>query len=109
MNLALELNDSNFEAEVLKSDLPVLVDFWAPWCGPCRSMAPIIEELSNEYQGKVKITKLNVDQSQEIARRFGIMSIPTLIIFKNGQNVGQTVGLTPKALLAKKLDAVIED
>ncbi|GBF34237.1 thioredoxin [Desulfocucumis palustris] len=107
--MALELNDSNFEAEVLKSDLPVLVDFWAPWCGPCRSMAPIIEELSNEYQGKVKITKLNVDQSQEIARRFGIMSIPTLIIFKNGQNVGQTVGLTPKALLAKKLDAVIED
>ncbi len=107
--MALELNESNFEAEVLKSGIPVLVDFWAPWCGPCRSMAPIIEELSNEYQGKVKITKLNVDQNQEIARRFGVMSIPTLIMFKNGQNVGQTVGLTPKTLLAKKLDALIEE
>ncbi len=107
--MALELNDSNFEAEVVQSKQPVLVDFWAPWCGPCRSMAPIIEELSTEYQGKVKIAKINVDQNQELARRFGVMSIPTLVMFKNGQNIGQTVGLTPKALLAKKLDALIED
>jgi len=108
-DVALELNDSNFEAEVGQSKQPVLVDFWAPWCGPCRSMAPVIEELSTEYQGKVKIAKINVDQNQELARRFGVMSIPTLVMFKNGQNVGQTVGLTPKALLVKKLDALIED
>lgn len=106
--MALELTEGNFEQEVVQSNIPVLVDFWAPWCGPCRAMAPVIDELNAEFQGRVKIAKVNVDQNQDLARRFGVMSIPTLIMFKNGQNAGQMVGLTPKNLLAKKLDALLE-
>lgn len=105
--MALELNESNFEAEVLQSSQPVLVDFWAPWCGPCRSIAPIIEELATEYAGKAKVAKVNVDQNQALARRYGVMSIPTLIMFKAGQVVGQMVGYTPKGVLAKKLEALL--
>jgi thioredoxin 1 len=100
------LNDQNFEAEVLKSDVPVLVDFWAPWCGPCKILGPIVEELAKDMEGKpVKVAKMNVDESQEIPQKYGIMSIPTLMIFKGGEVVDQMVGVTPKDTLAEKLTA----
>jgi len=105
--MALEVNQSNFEAEVLKSSQPVVVDFWAPWCGPCRSMAPVIEELSNDFAGKAKVTKLNVDENQALAGQFGVMSIPTLIFFKDGKAVDTVVGFTPKNKLSEKLNALI--
>ncbi|WP_066637731.1 thioredoxin [Desulfolucanica intricata] len=105
--MALEVNQSNFETEVLKSTQPVVVDFWAPWCGPCRSMAPVIEELANDYQGKAKIAKLNVDENQALAGQFGVMSIPTLIFFKDGKAVDQIVGFTPKNKLSQKLDELL--
>ncbi|OAT81463.1 thioredoxin [Desulfotomaculum copahuensis] len=105
--MALELSEANFDAEVLQSAQPALVDFWAPWCGPCRSMAPVIEELSNEYAGKVKVAKVNVDQNQALAARYGVMSIPTLLMFKDGKVAGQVVGFTPKNVLAKKLDGLL--
>ncbi len=100
----LHVNSSNFKEEVLNSDIPVLVDFYADWCGPCRMIAPAIEELASEYAGKVKICKLNVDDAQEIAMQYGVMSIPTIIVFKNGQNVEQTLGAVPKGQLADMLD-----
>jgi thioredoxin 1 len=100
---ALHLDDKNFEQEVLKSDLPVLVDFWAEWCGPCRAIAPIIEELSTELQGKMKVGKVNVDEAQDLAGNFNVMSIPTLLIFKNGQPVEQIVGAMPKPQLMTKI------
>ncbi len=105
--MTLELNENNFESEVLQSSLPVLVDFWAPWCGPCRSMAPIIDELAAEFAGRVKVAKVNVDQNRDLAGRFGVMSIPTLIMFKGGQVMGQIVGYTPKGVLAKKLESLL--
>jgi len=89
-------DDQNFEAEVLKSNIPVLVDFWAPWCGPCRLAEPIIDELSEEYKGKVKIGKLNVDESQEYPAKFGVMSIPTVILFKDGKEVERKIGFGGK-------------
>ncbi len=100
---ALHLNDKNFEQEVLKSDLPVLVDFWAEWCGPCRAIAPIIEELAGELQGKMKVAKVNVDEAQDLAGNYNVMSIPTLLIFKNGQPVEQIVGALPKPQLLTKI------
>jgi len=106
--MALHLTDANFDEEVVKAGQPVLVDFWAPWCGPCRSMGPIIDELENEFTGQVKIAKVNVDDNHSIAARFGVMSIPTLIFFKQGTVVGQVVGYTPKAVLAKKLESLLE-
>ena len=105
--MALEVNQSNFEAEVLKSSQPVVVDFWAPWCGPCRSMAPVIEELSKDFAGKAKVTKLNVDENQALSGQFNVMSIPTLIFFKDGKAVDTVVGFTPKNKLAEKLNALI--
>ena len=96
------LTDANFETEVLKSPIPVLVDFWAPWCGPCQMQGPIIEELAKEV-ATAKIGKLNVDENQEMARKFGVMSIPTLMIFKNGVVAEQMVGVQPKDELKKKL------
>ncbi|SHK08163.1 thioredoxin [Desulforamulus aeronauticus] len=105
--MALELNAANFENEVLKSDVPVLVDFWAAWCGPCRAIAPIVEQLATEYAGKVKIGKVNVDENRDLAQQFGVMSIPTLIFFKNGQKVDQIIGFTSKADLEKKLEATL--
>ncbi len=103
--MAIEINDASFEASVLKSELPVLVDFWAPWCGPCRSVAPIIDEVASEYSGKVNVVKMNVDESQSTPGRFGIRAIPTLILFKNGEVVDQITGAVSKAnidaLLAK--------
>ncbi|RJQ30649.1 MAG: thioredoxin [Peptococcaceae bacterium] len=106
--MALDLKESNFNTEVLQSALPVLVDFWAPWCGPCRSMAPVIEELADEYGGRVKVAKVNVDENKTLAGSYGVMSIPTLIIFNNGKIVDTIVGFNPKTTLAKKLDKLIE-
>ncbi len=102
-----EFTDANFEAEVLQSSTPVLVDFWAPWCGPCRMLAPSIEQLSTEYAGKVKVGKLNTDDNTDVAAKFGIRSIPTLLIFKDGQVVNQLVGALPKDKIAEQIDRSI--
>ena len=104
---ALHLDEKNFENEVLKSPIPVLVDFWAEWCGPCKMIGPIIDQLSSELQGKMKITKVNVDEAQELAGRFNVMSIPTLLIFKGGKPVDQIVGALPKDKLLAKLNTHI--
>lgn len=101
----LHLTDANFKKEVLESNLPVLVDLWAPWCGPCKTLAPILEELSEEYQGKIKIGKLNVDENAKTASHYGVMSIPTLIFFKNGKIMQQAVGALSKAELKRKIEA----
>ena len=103
--MALEITDSNFEALVLKSDKPVLVDFWAEWCGPCRMVGPIVEELSKDFDGKAVVGKVNVDHNSNISANYGIRNIPTLLIFKNGQIVDKQVGAVPKAVLAAKLQA----
>ena len=106
MRMALvHLTDKNFEKEVLKSDLPVVVDFWAAWCGPCRMVAPVVEELAKEYENKVKIGKVDVDESPATASRYGIMSIPTLMFFKGGQIMGQLVGAVNKSELKKKIES----
>lgn len=102
--MAQQFTDGDFEQEVLKSDLPVLVDFWAVWCGPCRAIAPIIEELSTELEGKVKIGKVDVDANPVIASQYGIRSIPTMLIFKNGAVVEQMVGAMPKQEIVKMLN-----
>ncbi len=93
----LELSDSTFEKEVLKSETPVLVDFWAPWCGPCRILAPVVEEIANSYSGRLKVGKLNVDDNQDTTMAYGIRSIPTLIIFKGGKALDQIIGAVPKS------------
>jgi thioredoxin 1 len=103
--MALTINDSNFEAEVMNSELPVLVDFWAEWCGPCRMIGPIVEELATEYAGKAKVGKVDVDANPGIAGQFGIRSIPTLLVFKGGQVVDKLVGALPKSQIAAKLEA----
>ena len=97
----------DFEAEVLKSDIPVLVDFWAEWCGPCRAIGPIVDELANEYSGKAKIGKLNVDTDNQVAAQYGVRSIPALLIFKNGSVANQIVGAVPKEKITELLDSVI--
>ncbi|NWF90897.1 MAG: thioredoxin [Ignavibacteriaceae bacterium] len=101
------ITDANFETEVIKSELPVLIDFWATWCGPCKAIAPIVEELANEYDGKVKIGKLDVDDNQQSAIKYGVRSIPTLLIFKNGKVVDTIVGAVPKPHILQKLKAAI--
>ncbi|HLU65266.1 MAG TPA: thioredoxin [Kofleriaceae bacterium] len=95
----IELSDDNFESEVLKSDQPALVDFWAVWCGPCRQIAPTVEALATEYKGRLKVGKMNIDQHQIVPQQYGIRSIPTLLVFKGGQVVGQIVGAVPRAKL----------
>lgn len=99
----VEVNDANFDAEVIKSSTPVLVDFWAEWCGPCKMIAPTLEELAKEYDGKLKIGKLDVDNNQAVSLKFGIRSIPTLLIFKGGQVVDQLIGAVPKKMLVEKI------
>ncbi len=102
-----DVSDSDFEQEVLKANKPVLVDFWAPWCGPCRMVAPIVEELSEEYDGKVEFVKVNTDDNPNTSVKYGIRSIPTLLVFKDGEPVGQIIGFRPKSDLKKSLDAVV--
>ena len=99
--------DDNFDAEALKSDLPVVVDFWAAWCGPCRMIAPIIEELTDEYQGKVKVGKLDVDDNQQTAIKYGVRSIPTVLFFKGGELKDTVIGAIPKAMFTEKLTKLI--
>ena len=106
--MALELTDSNFEELVLKSDKPVLVDFWAEWCGPCRMVGPVVEELSKEYDGKAVIGKLNVDNNAQVSMKYGIRSIPTILFFKNGEVVDRSVGAVPKPQLAQKLEGQLQ-
>ena len=93
----LKITRENFENEVMKSNIPVLIDFWAPWCGPCRMMGPIIEQLAEEYEGKAKVGKVNVDEEGELSQAFGVMSIPTIVLVKDGKVVKQAVGARPKA------------
>ena len=102
-----EVSDSNFKNEVLESKVPVLVDFWAPWCGPCRAIAPVLEELAGEYAGRAKIVKINVDDHQTAASQYGVRSIPNLIVFKNGQVAQQIVGAVAKTKLSQALDAAL--
>ena len=103
----IHANDANFADEVLKSDIPVLVDFWAPWCGPCRMIAPVLDAIADEYQDKVKVVKINVDESQAVPAQFGIRSIPTLKIFKNGQEVATKVGALNQAQLTDFINTSI--
>ncbi len=109
MGKPIEVNDGNFEEIVLKANTPVLVDFWAAWCGPCRMVAPVVEELVDEYAGKVTFAKLDVDQNSKTASQYGIMSIPSLIIFRGGSPVTNLVGFRPKGDLKRSLDTVLDD
>src|SRR5262245_22713816 len=104
MGNALDFTDDNFQKEVLESPQPVIVDFGATWCGPCRQLSPIIDDLAKEYAGKVKVGKVDIDQSQEVAGKFGIMSVPTVLFFKGGQKVDTLIGLNPKSVYKSKID-----
>ena len=105
--MAIEVTDANFEEVVLKSEIPVLVDFWAEWCGPCRMVAPVVEDLSSEYDGKLLVTKVDVDSNPNVAMQFGIRNIPTILFIKGGQIVDKHVGAAPKSTLAAKVDAIL--
>jgi thioredoxin 1 len=105
MSQAQAVNDATFDAEVLKASVPVLVDFWAAWCGPCRAIAPIVDELAKEYDGRMKVVKLDTDEAGETAQRYQVMSIPTLMLFKDGQPVERLVGALPKAAILGRLQS----
>jgi thioredoxin 1 len=105
--MAIELTDSNFDEIVLKSDKPVLVDFWAEWCGPCRMVGPIVSDLSDEYNGRAVVGKMDVDSNPQTAMKYGIRNIPTILFFKNGEIADKQVGAVPKTILASKLDALV--
>lgn len=106
-NSIVILEDGNFEEEVLASSIPVVVDFWADWCGPCKMIAPLMEEVAGEYEGRVKVGKLNVDEHRQVAIKFGIRSIPTLLFFKGGQKVDQLIGAVPKKTLKEKFESLL--
>ncbi len=105
--MAIEVNDANFEEVVLQSDIPVLVDFWAEWCGPCRMVSPIVEELAKEYEGKALVAKMDVDSNPGIPVKYGIRNIPTILFFKSGEQADKQVGAVPKTILSQKLDALL--
>ena len=102
-----EVTDQSFDQDVLKSEVPVLVDFWAEWCGPCKMLAPAVEKVASEYEGKAKVVKLNIDDNNQVAQRYGIKGIPTLILFKDGSEADRTVGLTSKDNIARMIDRVL--
>lgn len=108
MSATPQVSDASFKEDVLDSELPVLVDFWAPWCGPCRMVAPVVDEISQQYEGKVKVVKLNTDENPNTASQYGIRSIPTLMIFKGGQRVDMVVGAVPKTTLASTLEKYLK-
>ncbi|MEB3005331.1 thioredoxin [Capnocytophaga sp. G2] len=105
--MALQITDASFDEVVLKSDKPVLVDFWATWCGPCRMLGPVIEEVAKEYEGKVVVGKIDVDSNQEFAAKYGVRNIPTVLVFKNGEVVGRQVGVAPKKTYTDALDSLL--
>ncbi|AXG69642.1 thioredoxin [Kordia sp. SMS9] len=105
--MALEITDANFEEVVLGSDKPVLVDFWAAWCGPCRMLGPVVEQISEEYQGKAVVGKLDVDANQKFAAQFGVRNIPTVLVFQNGELVGRQVGVAPKTAYTEVIDKLL--
>ena len=107
MSKSMPVTDSDFDRSVLNSELPVLVDFWAPWCGPCRMIAPVLEEIAGEYDGKVVVAKVNTDQDHENALRYGVQGIPTMVLFKDGSEVDRVVGALPKASLQQWLDTTL--
>ena len=104
MSSAPPVTDASFKDDVLESDVPVLVDFWAPWCGPCRMVSPVVDEIAEQYEGQIKVVKLNTDENPQVASQYGIRSIPTLMIFKGGQRVDMVVGAVPKTTLANTLE-----
>lgn len=103
----LEVTDENFDQEVLQADLPVLVDFWAAWCGPCRMVAPVVEEIASDYAGRLKVAKLNVDENRSTAAKYGIMSIPTLLVFRDGEIKARVIGFRPKGELVRSIEQVL--
>ena len=105
--MVTEVKDQDFEEEVLKSELPVLIDFWAPWCGPCHMVSPVVEKLSESYSGRFKFCKINVDEAPMTAGKYGIMSIPTLMFFKDGETVDQVIGAVPESAIKPKIDALL--
>jgi len=107
MSAVQEINDKNFEIEVINSDIPVLIDFWAPWCAPCRAIGPVVDELAKDYNGKLKVVKMNVDDNPLTPSRFGVRSIPNLLLFKNGQVKDQIVGAVPKQMFVQAIDKVV--
>ena len=108
MSETVELTDQNFDEEVLKSDVPVLVDFWADWCQPCKAISPIVQQIARDYDGRIKVGKLDVDSNDITSTTYGIRGIPSLLIFSNGKAMDQVVGLAPKSVISKKIDGVLE-